>query len=115
MARNSREVERQVPTIIGRGTDIVGNLNIQTSTRIDGKIKGEIVVKEQIVLGPESFIDGTITAKSAYIGGKVTGSIKCSNDLTLAQTAKFEGEMASAKLVIEEGAVFNGKSSMLSK
>ncbi len=113
--KETRETGNQLLTIIGRGTEIEGNVTIQSSTRIDGKIKGDIKVREEIVLGPEGVVNGSISAKNASIGGKINGSVKCSDLLTLVHSANFEGDLVSSRLIIEEGAMFNGNSSIITK
>ena len=47
--------------------------------------------------------------KDAIIGGTVTGHFTVTNKVTFRSTSKFEGDLTTKLLVIEESAVFIGK------
>ena len=50
--------------------------------------------------------------KNAIIGGKVRGKIHATGRIVLEENSVFHGELKTAKLVIAEGAVFEGVCSM---
>lgn len=99
-------------TIIGKGTYFEGTIKVQSSLRIDGQLKGRITTSDSLIVGKEGEIDGEITAKNAVIGGKVRGKIHASGKVMLEKQSIFQGELKTAKLVIDEGAVFEGVCSM---
>ncbi len=99
-------------TLIGKGTVIEGNLNVQHSLRVDGKVKGNIQSTDSIIIGKDGVVEGEVRVKNAVIGGKVKGKMIASGKITLEGTAEFLGELKAAKLVIDEGAVFDGTSKM---
>jgi len=98
--------------IIGKGTSLEGNLNTAGNLRIEGKMVGAITTKAKLVLGATSWVKGNIIAQNAEVGGEVEGTIEVSGLLTLKPTAVVQGELITNKLVIEEGAKFNGKCKM---
>jgi cytoskeletal protein CcmA (bactofilin family) len=99
-------------TIIGKGTFFEGTVKVQSSIRVDGKIKGRITTSDTIIVGKEGEVDGDISAKNAVIGGKVRGKIHASGRVALEPQSLFQGELQTAKLVINEGAFFDGVCSM---
>ncbi|MBN1349676.1 polymer-forming cytoskeletal protein [candidate division KSB1 bacterium] len=104
----------ELSTILGKDSYFEGTLELQHSLRIDGKFKGKLKTTDALYIGREGEIDGDITVKNALIGGKVIGKIIASGKIGLESKSEFRGEMKTTKLVIEEGALFEGKCSMAS-
>ncbi len=101
-----------INTIIGKGTSFEGNINVQNSVRVDGTFKGNIKSSESIVIGKDGEVNGKLEVKNAIVGGKVTGKLFASGKVTLENTSKFEGELRTTRLVIDEGAMLNGNCQM---
>lgn len=99
--------------IIGAGTEITGDVTSMGDIRIDGNIKGKIISKAKVVIGPQSIVTGDIEAQNADISGKVNGKIAVSETLFLKQTALIYGDITINKLVVESGAEYNGTCTML--
>jgi cytoskeletal protein CcmA (bactofilin family) len=98
--------------ILNAGTKIQGDLVSEGDLRIDGGLRGNIEVKAKLVLGVSSQVDGNIKAVNCDISGVVNGNVEVSELLTIKASAKIKGDIACGKLIIESGAIFNGKSSM---
>jgi cytoskeletal protein CcmA (bactofilin family) len=98
--------------VIGKGTVLEGNIETFGNIRIEGKIIGNVKSKSKIALGGSSHIDGNITAQNADIEGEVKGRIEISDLLILKATSVVHGDIATGKLVVEPGAVFNGSCKM---
>lgn len=94
---------------IGAGTTVEGKIKSQGSIRIDGKIIGEINAAENLAVGNTADIEGTIVAKNITIGGNLKGTVKAAEKLVLESKAVVKGDVRAGKLVIDEGAVFDGK------
>ncbi|RMD97186.1 MAG: polymer-forming cytoskeletal protein [Calditrichaeota bacterium] len=99
-------------TIIGKGTYFEGNIKVQSGLRVDGRIKGRVSTSDSLIVGKEGEIDGEVSVKNAVIGGKVQGKIHASGKVVLEANSRFQGELKTAKLVIDEGAIFEGVCSM---
>ncbi len=99
-------------TIIGNGTCISGNIETNGDVRIDGTLKGNIISKAKVLIGPMGIVEGDINCKLADIMGQVTGCIKVSELLQLKGKAAIDGDLHSAKLFIEPTVNFNGQCHM---
>ena len=99
-------------TIIGKGTVVDGDVKVNSSLRVDGRIKGRVTTSDSLIVGKEGEIEGDISVKNAIVGGKVRGKIHASGKVVLEAQSYFQGELKTAKLVIDEGAVFEGVCSM---
>ncbi len=99
-------------TIIGKGSVIEGNIKVQSSMRVDGRVKGQVMASDSIVIGKEGEIEGELRVKNIIIGGRVKGKIFASGKVVLEARSVFQGELKTSKLVIDDGAVFDGTCSM---
>lgn len=99
---------------IGEGTTVEGKLRSHGSVRIDGRLVGEINAHEAVAIGLSGEVDGNIQAKSITVAGKVRGSLTAQEKLVFLAQAVVQGDIRAAKLVVDEGALFDGKCSMSS-
>ncbi|MFQ6112694.1 MAG: polymer-forming cytoskeletal protein [bacterium] len=99
-------------TIIGKGSTFEGSLKVQSTLRVDGKVKGKITTSDSLVVGKEGDINGEVTVRNAIIGGKLRGKIHASGKVVFEANSLFNGELKTSKLVIDEGAIFEGTCSM---
>ncbi len=97
---------------IGKGTIITGDIQTSSNLRVDGKVKGKVVCKNTLTIGEGGIIEGDIQANNAIIGGKINGKIVVNEKLELETRSSLIGELKAKKLIIDEGAVFDGTSTM---
>ena len=95
-------------TLVGHGTVIEGSLNISSSIRIDGKIMGKIKCSDSLLVGKTGVVEASVKVKNATIGGKVVGDIQADEVVILESNSAVIGDVTTKKLIIEEGAIFNG-------
>ncbi len=100
--------QRELNTIIGKGTVIDGKIKIKNSIRVDGKVKGEISSSGTTTIGSEGEVEGTINASNAIIGGKVRGKMNVQSKIILEKNSVLVGDLKTQKLNIAEGAIFDG-------
>ncbi|MBD8488323.1 polymer-forming cytoskeletal protein [Echinicola sp. CAU 1574] len=99
--------------VIAKETTIKGDIITFGNIRIEGTVEGTLSSKTKIVIGDSARLVGNIDTKEAEIAGKVEGEIRCSDILFLKKTADIDGDIFTRKLVIENGAVFNGICKMI--
>lgn len=97
---------------IGKGTVIEGNVKTESSLRIDGKIKGSLHCKNTLTVGESGVIEGDVEASNAIIGGRIKGKVIVQEKLVLEAKSSLHGELKAKKLIIDEGALFDGTSTM---
>jgi cytoskeletal protein CcmA (bactofilin family) len=113
MLAKKDEQTGEILTWLGKDSYFEGKLALKHSLRIDGKIKGRLETTESLTVGREGEIQGDeIKVKNAVIGGTVIGNIVATGKITLEANSVFRGEMKTKKLVIHDGAVFEGHCSM---
>lgn len=100
---------------INQGTTIEGLLDSDSDVRIEGIIRGTLKSKSKVAVGQTGLIEGDVLCKNADIEGKIIGDIEVSELLTLKSTCMVEGNIYTTKIVIENGARFNGICTMGTK
>jgi cytoskeletal protein CcmA (bactofilin family) len=96
----------------GQGTTITGDVSTEGDIRIDGKVTGTVTSKAKVVLGATGVVEGDIVCQNAYIDGRVNGNMEVAELLILSKSSHISGDIKIKKLVVEEGAKFNGRCSM---
>ncbi len=81
--------------------------------RINGKFEGTLETKGNLTIGQNAVVLADIIGDNIVIGGKVKGRITARESLTLLPTAVTEGDIYPAKLNVAEGAILEGRCSML--
>lgn len=89
--------------------EIKGNLKFSGEMAFDGKLEGEVHSDGVLTLGESAVINGTIDAQSVVVRGKVTGNVFAREKIEIKAKAEVFGDIRAAKLVVEEGVTFVGK------
>jgi len=97
-----------VNSIIGEGTTLRGDFDLNGLLRIDGKFFGRVKTNGKVLVGKSGFTESTIIAGTVVIGGRVKGDIIATEKITLLSTGELNGNIKTPRLIIEEGVVFDG-------
>jgi cytoskeletal protein CcmA (bactofilin family) len=100
--------------ILSSDVEIKGTIKFQKELLIDGKVEGEINSEGVLTIGENADIRGEIKTKSITVFGKVQGNITVSERCELKSKCTLQGDLKAARLIIEEGATFIGKSEVTS-
>ncbi len=106
------EVPSNQLNMITAGTYLEGTIDTKGSIQIHGKVKGIVKAGDEVRVGSSGEIIGEVYAKTARIGGKVEGNINVEQKLILESTSSLVGNLSTGKLIIDEGAHFNGTAEM---
>jgi cytoskeletal protein CcmA (bactofilin family) len=94
---------------LDRGTEFRGELRFRNTFRIDGQVKGKIVSENTLIVGESGDVEADIDCGVVSIRGRVQGHIHGRQKVELLAGSKVAGTLVSPKLVIEEGAFFQGE------
>ena len=89
---------------ISENTSIVGSIRSAGTVQISGKIKGDGVFEDLIVIAPSCHWEGNIVADSIIVEGTISGNIIGRKDIKIASSAKIIGDITTPKLTIAQGA-----------
>ena len=105
---NYREEEAFVNSIIGEGTRLSGEFDLDGLLRIDGEFIGKVRTKGKVLIGKSGVANCKIFAGTVVIGGKVSGDIFATERIILLSTGLLVGNIKTTRIVIEEGVIFDG-------
>ena len=97
-----------VNSIIGEGTTLKGEFDLNGLLRIDGIFYGKVKTNGKVLVGKNGIAECDIFAGTIVIGGKVKGSLIASERITLLSTGELIGNIITPRLIIEEGVLFDG-------
>jgi len=101
-------------TIIDKGAEIIGSITVEGNIRIDGTIRGDVKATDGVEVGKTGVIVGsTVQSKTAIVHGRVEAHLIAPQHATIGGKAVLLGDLRTGSLVVEEGAVFHGMSSMV--
>jgi cytoskeletal protein CcmA (bactofilin family) len=100
--------------VLSSDVEIKGTIKFQKELLIDGKVEGDINSDGALTVGENADIRAEIKTKSITIYGKVQGNITVSERCELKSKCTLQGDLKAARLIIEEGATFIGKSEVSS-
>jgi cytoskeletal protein CcmA (bactofilin family) len=106
-----KEVE-EIKAFLGQGAEFIGKLIFNGSVRIDGSFQGEIFGQGSLVVGEGATVKANIAVKSVYISGDVQGDINVKEKINIHSKGKFSGDVHTPVFIMEEGAIFDGRSHM---
>jgi cytoskeletal protein CcmA (bactofilin family) len=112
LAKSQHESSYEHRTYVNRASKITGNLFFQSAARIDGRVEGDIVAMDHLIVGDTAEIAARIEAPSVIVSGKVEGEIKASKRIEIRAPARVVGSLTSPILVVQPGAVVDGHCAM---
>jgi len=110
MARN--EGFSRMSGFIDKDTEFNGELSFQESLRIDGVLKGKVLNGQNLIIGETGEVDADIVVRHISINGRVKGNVTAKDRAEIFANGRFSGKLVTPKLVIEEGAFFQGTCQM---
>lgn len=94
------------------GTEFIGELRFRDTFRIDGKLKGKVVSEHTLIVGESGQVEAEIDCAVISIKGTLSGRVHARQRIELLAGARVQATLVSPRLVIEEGAVFQGQCDM---
>ena len=94
------------------GTEFSGELRFRDVLRVDGRLKGRVVSDNMLIIGETGQVDAEIDCGVVSIRGKVTGQVHGRQRIELLAGCRVLATLVSPKLVIEDGAFFQGECRM---
>lgn len=103
----------RIETIVGRGSHVRGDMEINGSAHINGTVDGSVIASGFVTVSETGIVKGGIRGEYAIIGGIVGGNVEVNGKVALGKLGRLKGDVIATRLIIEDGAVFQGRSSMV--
>jgi cytoskeletal protein CcmA (bactofilin family) len=95
--------------VLSSDVEVKGTLKFSGELMFEGKLDGEIHTDGVLNLGDGAIVNGNINAQNVVVRGKITGNITAKEKIEIKTKTELFGDIRAAKLVVEEGVTFVGK------
>jgi cytoskeletal protein CcmA (bactofilin family) len=99
-------------TLLAKGVLLTGEIHVEGTVRIDGRLDGKLQTKGQVIVGEDGLVEGTITAGTLICSGRIKATVTVTERVQLLKTAMLIGEVHTPVLIMEEGAKIQGVTDM---
>lgn len=106
-------VKGELNGFLDAGSHIQGELHFEDTFRVDGKVTGKIHSTGDLVVGERGEVDGEIHVGRLFVSGAVKGSAEASTAIELTAGCRVSASIKAPSLIIEDGAFFEGRCSMV--
>jgi cytoskeletal protein CcmA (bactofilin family) len=111
---NVAEEPTDLRSFLGEGTEITGEVRFSEIMRVDSNISGTIVSDSgSLLIMEKGCVKATVQVGVVEVSGIVEGTITAKNSVKIHSTGRVYGDIYTPALIIEHGAVFDGKCHML--
>jgi cytoskeletal protein CcmA (bactofilin family) len=107
MASHSEDFS--INTIVGPLSELRGDLETDGFTRVDGSIRGNLLVRGRVVVGENARLRGNVSGTVVTVGGIVQGNVLASERLTVLSSALVLGDVITRRIQADEGCLIHGR------
>jgi cytoskeletal protein CcmA (bactofilin family) len=93
----------------GKSLRLKGEIAGSEDLFIDGDVEGKITLQgNNLTIGPNGNVRAEVTAHSITVLGRLEGNVRAADRVEIRRTGSLEGDLVTARIAIEEDAVFRG-------
>jgi cytoskeletal protein CcmA (bactofilin family) len=96
-------------TLIAKPTRFEGAISGSGEVRIEGAFKGKLDGSSQVVVAQGGEVEAELRAEHITVAGRVRGDLFASVKIELTPSADVQGDITSPRILIREGATFEGQ------
>ena len=96
------------PTILGPDASFKGELTYEKGMRLHGKLEGKVNTPGRLHVSKEAKMQADVDAGAITVEGDVNGNLAAGDRIELKQSARYQGDLRSSRLVVDEGAILVG-------
>lgn len=108
----SKDKPEEIASILAEGVEMAGELSFADGLRVDGVLKGKIRSEAFLVIGPKGRVDAEVVIRKISINGEFRGVVRATDRVEVHKEGRVYGEIYTPCLIIEAGALFEGKCNM---
>lgn len=102
----------EIVSLLGKGAEMTGEISFTNGLRVEGMIKGKVRSEATLEIGAGGKVDAEIHVRKICIDGEFSGIIHASDRVEIRKNGKVSGDIFSPCLIIDAGAVFDGRCNM---
>ncbi len=113
MARFRKSKPPKVSTVIGQGTEIMGNVVFRGGLHLDGTVRGNVTGDAEspsmLTVSEQGAVEGDVRVDNLVLNGRVVGDVYANERVELATAARVVGTVYYRLLEMAMGAEVNGQ------
>ena len=94
---------------IGKSVTVVGNITGDEDLIVQGRVQGDVTLSTHLTVEAGGVLEGNVEAESLTVYGTVEGDIRAAERVSMGGEAKVLGDITTARINIEQGALFRGQ------
>jgi cytoskeletal protein CcmA (bactofilin family) len=102
----------EAASLVDRHSAFDGNLHAQRDLRVEGELKGNVTCDGTFFVAEGAVVSASIEAEHITVAGDLSGEIRCRGRLQILPSGRVRAKVATASLVIQEGAIYEGQLEM---
>jgi cytoskeletal protein CcmA (bactofilin family) len=105
--------QKEIASLIGSGTTIVGDITFSGGLRIDGTVRGAVRCVEgekagMLVISELGAVEGEVRTAHLVVAGRINGPVHASELVELQPKARVSGDVHYRALEMHNGAIVDG-------
>lgn len=108
--KNNRR-NSQIDSLIGSGTELLGDVHFRDGLHIDGVVKGNVIAEGEhsmLTMSEQGRIEGEVRVHNIVLNGEVRGDVHAFQHIELAPAARVTGNVYYNLIEMAMGAEVNG-------
>ena len=106
-------IQRRTGSRLGATVQFKGDIRAEEDLTIQGTVEGKIMVPgHTLTLEKGSHLRAEVKVLHLIVHGYLNGKVVAADKVVLKKTGRFEGDLTTRRLAIEDGAVFIGHSAV---
>jgi cytoskeletal protein CcmA (bactofilin family) len=98
--------------MLGPRDRLIGRLYIEGDLHVNGTVEGAVEATGDVEIDEMAKVKASVAGRQVSIRGQVSGRVTARKRLVLASSGSLIGDVRVPRLVVEDGATFNGNVSM---
>jgi cytoskeletal protein CcmA (bactofilin family) len=96
-------------TVVARSNRVEGTILGAGDVRVEGQLKGAVDSSGLLLIAEKGRVEGKINARAVTVSGTVVGDVSAAERIELEASAKVEGNITAPRILINDGATFDGQ------
>ena len=99
---------RPAGCVVGPQITVSGTLTGEEDLLVEGRIEGGVTLSGRLVVAAGGVVSADVDVESIEVHGQVEGDIVASHSVTIEQGAVVQGNVRAPRVIINDGAAFEG-------
>jgi cytoskeletal protein CcmA (bactofilin family) len=106
------DVSFETASLVDRHSAFDGTFRSKRDIRVEGDLKGTVSCEGTLFVAEGASVTASVDAEHVSVAGDLSGEIRCRGRLHIMPSGRVHARVATASLVIQEGALYEGQLEM---